>query len=82
MNILLRFAALNKTAHSFLEPYETDPKKAVSLWNNIPIKHLEKVREMIKPLSGLRILFRGPRYDYTRGYTRKADAVGFSVYQK
>ena len=82
MNKLIRFAALNKTAHSFLEPYETDPKKAVSLWNNIPIEHLEKVREMIKPFGGLRILFRGPRYDYTRGYTRKADAVGFSVYQK
>ena len=82
MNVLVKFAALNKTAHSFLEQYETDPTLAVSLWNNIPIKHLEKVREMIKPLSGLRIIFRGPRYDYNRASTRKADAVRFSVYQK
>jgi len=82
MNALIRFAALSRTAHKMLEPYQTDPKQAVSIWNNIPIKHLDQVREWLAPIGGLRVIYRGPRYNLRKTWTKKADAVRFSIYQK
>ena len=81
MDKIVQLAGLEKTAHSILDQYSSSALEA-SVWNNIPIKHLEQVRAWIKPLGNFRIVYRGPRYDWLRSWTKKSDAVGFSVYER
>ena len=61
-----------------LEAYRTTNERAT--YKNIPIVELKTVQAMLKG-QGFRYIFRGPRYDATRGSTRKKDAWGFSVYR-
>ena len=61
----------------------TSPDIEESFYKNIPIEHLQEVQKhFASRASGLRYVFRGPRYDGTKGFTKKCDATGFSIYKK
>jgi len=79
MDNFIKFATLDSKAHSFLDQYQA-PNNELSMYKSIPIKYLEQVRAWLTPAGKFRIVFRGPRYDGSRGYTRKSDAWGFAVY--
>lgn len=61
------------------------PKGNCSVLYWVPIELLEATKFALKaarPQERFRIIYRGPRYDWMRAFTRKADAVAFSVYYK
>lgn len=55
-----------------------------SMYKNIPIQFLKETQDRLRGTAPvgyyIRYRFRGPRYDYTRGFTAKKDANRFSVY--
>lgn len=61
------------------------PDSEAAIIKGLPIQMLDSVKPVIARISALtgqklRVIYRGPRYDYTRCWVRKADARGFSVY--
>lgn len=61
------------------------PDEESAIIKGLPIQVLGLVKptmHRISQLTGrkLRVMYRGPRYDWSRGACRKADAYGFSVY--
>jgi hypothetical protein len=53
-----------------------------SIYKNIPIELLPQFRSMCK-MFGMKvnIRYRGPRFNSSKGFTKREDAVKFSVYQ-
>lgn len=43
--------------------------------------HLEEIKTIVKE-NNLRRIYRGPRYDFTRCWVRRADAYAMVLYQK
>jgi len=63
-----------------LEQYQS---KGLPLYKGIPIVHLEEIQAHFrKNVTGLRYIFRGPRFDPLRCSTRKKDAHSFDIYRK
>jgi hypothetical protein len=62
----------------------TSPSYEGSAFKNIPIQFLKETQDRLRGTANvgyrIRYRFRGPRYDYTRGFTAKKDANRFSVY--
>ena len=61
------------------------PEGESAVLKGLPIQVLDLVKPTICRIAGLtdrkmRVIFRGPRYDLSRGWCRRADAHGFSVY--
>jgi len=56
----------------------SSPEDEVSFSKNIPIKYLDEVRKLWP--EQFRVIYRGPRYDWTRSFTLKKDAIKFSLY--
>lgn len=81
MDRFIQFVTLPIEAQDFLTKYES-PLGEESTWKQIPIEYLETVRAWLKPAGRFTIRFRGPRYDFTRGFTLKSDAEAFSVYER
>jgi len=56
----------------------------VATYKNIPIMWLKETQDRLRKTCPkgyhIRYRFRGPRHDYTRGFTAKKDANRFSVY--
>jgi hypothetical protein len=71
---------LSNQTKIFLAQYQS-PKDESSLFKNIPIKELDRVKRILKPLGDFRIVYRGPRRNQRDpSITHKADAERFSVY--
>ena len=58
----------------------SSPDDEASFSKNIPIKYLDDVRKLCPGQFTVR--YRGPRYDWTKSFTLKRDAIRFSLYQK
>jgi len=53
------------------------------LYKGIPIDRLKEVQAHFrKNITGIRYIFRGPRYDSMRCSTRKRDAHSFDIYTR
>lgn len=67
-----------------MNTFRTHPRSQYSTYKNIPIQFLKETQDRLRgtaqPGYYIRYRFRGPRYDYTRGFTAKKDANRFSVY--
>ena len=63
-----------------LEMYQS---KGLPLYKGIPIDQLKEVQAHFrKNVTGLRYIFRGPRYNPMLTFTRKRDAHSFDIYRK
>jgi hypothetical protein len=63
-----------------LRKYQFD---GLPLYKGIPIDRLKEVQAHFrKNITGIRYIFRGPRYDSMRCSTRKRDAHSFDIYRK
>jgi hypothetical protein len=63
-----------------LENYQS---KGLPLYKGIPIDQLKEVQAHFrKNITGIRYIFRGPRYDSMRCSTRKKHAHSFDIYRK
>jgi hypothetical protein len=63
-----------------LEQYQS---KGLPLYKGIPIDQLKEVQAHFrKNITGIRYIFRGPRFDSMRCSTRKRDAHSFDIYRK
>jgi hypothetical protein len=57
--------------------------QGLPLYKGIPIENLTEVQAHFrKTITGIRYIFRGPRYDSMRCSTRKRDAHSFDIYRK
>ena len=65
----------------FLGEY-VSPGRCSSTFRHIPVQHLERTKRLLRQLGYQgRIVYRGPRRDQIDpSFTRKRDAVAFSVY--
>lgn len=81
MDRFIQFVTLPIEAQDFLAKYES-PNSEESTWKSIPIEYLDVVRTWLKPAGRFTVRFRGPRYDFTRGFTLKSAAEAFSVYER
>ena len=75
---------LPESDRQLLEQYGV-PQGEVAVLKGLPIQVLDLVRPTMRRIAGItgkkmRVIYRGPRYDLTRGWCRKEDARGFSVY--
>jgi hypothetical protein len=63
-----------------LEQYQS---KGLPLYKGIPIENLTEVQAHFrKNITGIRYIFRGPRFDSMRCSTRKKHAHSFDIYRK
>ena len=67
-----------------IEQYSA-PQGESAVLKGLPIQVLDLVRPTMRRISGItgqkmRVIYRGPRYDLARGWCKRADARGFSVY--
>lgn len=44
-------------------------------------EHLDEIKQIVKE-NNLRRIYRGPRYDYTKAWTRREDAYAMVLYCK
>jgi hypothetical protein len=75
---------LPESDRQLLEQYGV-PQDETAVLKGLPIQVLDLVKPTIRRIAGLtdrkmRVIYRGPRYDLTRGWCRKSDARAFSVY--
>lgn len=75
---------LPESDRQLLEQYAA-PQGETAVLKGLPIQVLDLVRPTMRRIAGLtdrkmRVIFRGPRYDLSRGWCRRADARAFSVY--
>lgn len=71
---------LSNQTKIFLGQYQS-PSGESSLFKDIPIKELDRVKRILKPLGDFRIVYRGPRRNQIDpSFTRKEDADRFCVY--
>jgi len=66
----------------FLAQYQS-PAGESSLFKNIPIQELDRVKKILKPVGDFRIVYRGPRgRRWDQSTTWKQDANRFAVYSR
>jgi hypothetical protein len=60
------------------------PRNETSLFKQIPIEHMDRVKKLAKQLGlNPRIVYRGPRRNQVDpSFTRRSDAERFSVYHR
>ena len=67
----------------FLSRY-ISPRGESSAFKQIPVVHLNRTRRLLRQLGyGARVVYRGPRTNQMDpSFTRKRDAVAFTVYPR
>lgn len=75
---------LTESDRQLIEQYSAPPNETAVL-KGLPIQVLDLVRPTIRRIAGItdrkmRVIYRGPRYDLSRGWCRRVDARSFSVY--
>ena len=75
---------LPESDRQLVEQYSA-PQDEAAVLKGLPIQVLDLVRPTMRRIAGLtdrkmRVIFRGPRYDLSRSWCRRADARSFSVY--
>ena len=77
----LRFATLSRTEQNLLEQY-LSPQDESSLVKGVPLNLLEDMKNIVRQATNqkIRVLYRGPRRDAMRCYTRREDARSFAIY--
>ena len=77
------FFCLAQADKAFLGQY-VSPSSEASTFKQIPIAELPRIRRLMKQLGyPARIVYRGPRLDQMDpSFTRRKDAVAFSVYPR
>lgn len=79
MDKFVYFATVPKDTQELLARYKS-PEHENSYWKCIPVCYLDQVRDALKSVGQFRAVYRGPRTNHWRSFTRKEDAVAFTVY--
>lgn len=81
---ITRISPLGVDLPSNINAFRTHPRVQCSTYKNIPIQFLKETQDRLRKTCPkgytIRYRFRGPRYDFTRAHTTKANANRFSVY--
>lgn len=69
---------------SFVDQYRS-PESEASIVKDVPLDQLDRARDVMRTITRLtgqrlRVIYRGPRYDYCRSWCRKADARRLAIY--
>ena len=77
------FFCLDNNDKAFLMQY-LSPGRECSTFKQIPIQQLDRTKSLLRKLGyQARIVYRGPRTDQIDpSFTRKGDAVAFTVYPR